>query len=149
MDNLYYHFHNNKYLNKELNMLTLFQAIRDKVFGKKPEPAVVEAPYKIEAQPPVVTPDPVTVVTPAPAPELVGKPADDRVEATAPAKPKKAKRAPKPAEEKLKVEVNSAWEGAKTAAKKPRAPKPKAETKLKVVTADTNKPKKKPAAKKK
>lgn len=120
---------------------SLFDSISEKVFGRKPKvvPAVAEAPYKVEPQPPVVEPSPVTVV----APEPVAAPAP----APEPA-PKRARGAKGKfkGDDKLTVETNEAWEGGKSPAKKPK--KPRAETtKLKVVKADPA-PKKKNTKKK-
>ena len=145
---------------------SLFDSIRERVFGRKPEvaPAVAEAPYKVEPQPPVVEPSPVTVVAPEPAKCGCGRSPTGfcvglhkltqeewAVHADNPAKPAPA---PKRAraqgkfkgDDKLTVETNEAWEGGKAPAKKPKKPRNEP-AKLKVVTADAA-PKKKYTKKK-
>lgn len=128
---------------------SLFDSISEKVFGRKPKvvPAVAEAPYKVEPQPPVVEPSPVTVVAPEPvaAPAPAPEPAPTPAPEPAPKRARGAKGKFK-GDDKLTVETNEAWEGGKSPAKKPK--KPRAETtKLKVVKADPA-PKKKNTKKK-
>lgn len=148
---------------------SLFNNIRERFLGRKPEiaPVVADAPYKVEPQPPVVEPSPVTVVTPEPAKCGCGRSPtgycvglhkltqeewavhpDNPVKPVAAPAPKRARgtKGKFKGDDKLTVETNEAWEGGKAPAKKPK--KPRAEpTKLKVVKADAA-PKKKSTKKK-
>jgi len=88
---------------------------RDK---KTVEEAVTEAPYKVDVPPAV---EPVKVEPVVAAPAEVGKPADDRVETTAPvAEPVKAKRPAKPRAAKTPAKTP-----AKAPAKAPAKPRAK------------------------
>lgn len=130
---------------------SLFDSIKEKLFGKKPEIAepVAQAPYKVEPQPPVVEPSPVTVVTPEPAPVPEPVVTPEPAPLAAETKPKRARARGKfKGDDKLTVETNEAWEGGKAPAKKPKKPR-NDKSKLKVVTADTATPKKKSTTKKK
>lgn len=121
---------------------SLFSAIKEKVFGIKPQTPVAEpaAPYKVEAQPPVMEPvPPIPPMTPA-------QPVVAEV-AKAPAKAKKT-RTTKTPDDKLKVEVNKSWTEDKTKPKNSRPKKENTSQKLKVVSGET-KPKKKSTSKKK
>ena len=101
----------------------MFTKIKEFLFGKTSEPVketpAPSAPYKVP-EPVATTPIPLIVETPVQippviesAPAEVGKPADDRVEATVPTKPARKPAVRKTAAPKKPV-----------APKKPAAPKP-------------------------
>ena len=106
----------------------MFTKIKEFLFGKTSEPVketpAPSAPYKVP-EPVATTPIPLIVETPVQippviesAPAEVGKPADDRVEATVPTKPARKPAARKPVAPKKPAAPKPA------PAKKPAAPKP-------------------------